>query len=184
MSIATPQQDFHQFARNLLIEVHTFAAQLSSSTQPTEDVADICRFGDTLISRPRLQRWENSGLAAPALPPPSPASFLSSWMGVHLLRMTEPPEPESSVERTCANPGRGLYLAATWQALCKVLQLSPRELEITQAVFDDLSEPAMAEKLDISVHTVHTYLKRLYLKLGARSRVEVVCIVVAAERAL
>lgn len=83
-----------------------------------------------------------------------------------------------------SNPGRGLYLASTWEALRGALRLSQRELEIAQAVFDDASEAEIAEVLDISVHTVHTYLKRLYQKLGANSRVQLVCIVVDRERKL
>ena len=60
--------------------------------------------------------------------------------------------------------------------------MSQRELEIAQAVFDDLSEGEIAEALGISTHTVHTYLKRLYQKLGAKSRVELVCILVGREQ--
>lgn len=82
------------------------------------------------------------------------------------------------------NPGRLLYLDSTWQALRLALQLSNRELEIAQAIFDDKRESQVAKDLGISVHTVHTYLKRLFQKLGARSRVEVVCIIVAHERRL
>ena len=78
------------------------------------------------------------------------------------------------------NPGSALYLARTWRAVRRALQLSPRELDIAQAVFDDLSETLIAKRHGISVHTVHTYLKRLYQKLGARSRVEVVLVIVAA----
>ena len=95
------------------------------------------------------------------------------------------PERAAVLERTAPErtaPGRGLFLARTWWALGQTLQLSPRELEIAQAVFDDRSEAAIARDLELSVHTVHTYTKRLYQKLGASSRVELVCIVVAAER--
>ena len=94
------------------------------------------------------------------------------------------PDNRGRTPRKTVNPGRGLYLEETWLRLGSLLRLSPRELEITQAVFDDHAEVTMAEGLGISIHTVHTYLKRLYQKLGARSRVEVVCIVVAAERSL
>lgn len=45
-----------------------------------------------------------------------------------------------------------------------------------------MSEPAIAKQLQLSVHTVHTYIKRLLGKLHAHSRVEVVCKVVAIER--
>ena len=54
--------------------------------------------------------------------------------------------------------------------------------EITQSLFDDHKEETIAQDLRISAHTVHTYIKRIYQKLIARSRVEVVCIVVITER--
>lgn len=98
--------------------------------------------------------------------------------------MPEPPSEQSEANSESAKPGRNLFRPAEWERLQQVLQLSPRELEILQAVFDDLSEPAIATHLDLSVHTVHTYLKRLFQKLDANSRVEVVCTVVAVERGM
>ena len=92
----------------------------------------------------------------------------------------EPTAGDSS--EPIVSPGRRMFFPATWQSVGEALQLSPRELQITQAVFDDRAESTIAVDLGMSVHTVHTYLKRLYQKLGARSRVELVCIVVAAER--
>lgn len=50
------------------------------------------------------------------------------------------------------------------------LRLSPRELQIVQGVFDDLKEAAIADRLGISSHTVHTHLERLYRKLGVSGR--------------
>jgi DNA-binding NarL/FixJ family response regulator len=58
-----------------------------------------------------------------------------------------------------------------WKTIAKSLRLSPRELQIIQAIFDDRKELAIAHELTISVHTVHTHLERLYRKLGVSSRV-------------
>ena len=98
--------------------------------------------------------------------------------------MDIPAEDDAKPGRDGASPGRKLYLASTWNALEAALRLSPREVEIAQAVFDDQPEGVIAEELGLSVHTVHSYLKRLYQKLGARSRVDVVCILVAKEKRL
>ena len=101
-----------------------------------------------------------------------------------MVTMTQSSRDESDSNEPRSKPGRNLFRPSEWERLGNILQLSPRELEILQAVFDDLSEPVIAKRLDLSVHTVHTYLKRLYQKLDARSRVEVVCTVVAVERGM
>ncbi|HEY6349903.1 MAG TPA: helix-turn-helix transcriptional regulator [Candidatus Angelobacter sp.] len=45
-----------------------------------------------------------------------------------------------------------------------------REIQITQYIFDDKKTECIAAELGISVHTVNTYLQRLYCKLDVRSR--------------
>ena len=61
-----------------------------------------------------------------------------------------------------------------WQVIIDRLNCSPREIEIVQYVMSDLKETAIASRLDISSHTVHTHMKRLYAKLGVASRVELI----------
>ncbi len=99
-------------------------------------------------------------------------------------KLNVPNMQSGKTECELRNPGSSLYLQTRWQQLSKHLGLSRRESQMAQAIFDDHSEQVIAERLEISVHTVHTYLKRLFQKLDARSRVEVVCILVAAERRL
>jgi DNA-binding NarL/FixJ family response regulator len=70
--------------------------------------------------------------------------------------------------------GRALLSCAEWRAVAAVLKLSPRELEIVQCIFDGKIEGAIALKLNISAHTVHTHVKRLYRKLGVCDRCELV----------
>ncbi len=53
-------------------------------------------------------------------------------------------------------------------------ELSRRELQIVRLVFEDAQERSIAGELSVSVNTIHTLLKRLYLKLGVRSRVGLV----------
>ncbi len=61
-----------------------------------------------------------------------------------------------------------------WEALKIELVLSPREVQIAQAILQDQKELAIAQKLGISHHTVHTHLERLYRKLRVNSRIELV----------
>ncbi len=58
--------------------------------------------------------------------------------------------------------------------IAKSLHLSARELDIVRCVFDDHTEPVIAEELGISAATVHTYLGRVYSKLSVGSRVQLV----------
>jgi len=66
--------------------------------------------------------------------------------------------------------GRQILRNEQWEGLGKSLQLSGRELQILQGVFDDQTEAAVARELGISPHTVPTHLERLYRKLGVASR--------------
>ncbi len=63
-----------------------------------------------------------------------------------------------------------MLVADDWEFLQRALTLSPRELQIVQHVYDDHTELDIAVSLGISVHTVHTYVGRLYRKLGVASR--------------
>jgi len=71
-------------------------------------------------------------------------------------------------------PGRLIFSDDHWRLLAQSLELSKRESQIVQAVFDDNKESAIAVGLGISSHTVHTHIERLYRKLGITSRVALV----------
>lgn len=63
----------------------------------------------------------------------------------------------------------------SWLAIVRSLGLSDREAEIAKLLLgDDNREDAIAARLAISPHTVHTHLERLYRKLGVTSRCQVV----------
>ena len=62
-----------------------------------------------------------------------------------------------------------------WAGIVRSLRLSPREAEIVALLLsDDSRDDVIAGRLGISRHTVHTYVERLYRKLGATSRSQVV----------
>ena len=70
--------------------------------------------------------------------------------------------------------GRDVLSSAQWQSLARSLRISPREFQIVQRIFDSETEAHIAANLGISVHTVHTYLERLYRKLSVNSRCELI----------
>ncbi len=61
-----------------------------------------------------------------------------------------------------------------WSEIAKALGITARETQIIQAVFDNLTEKEIAERLKISPHTVHMHMNRLFNKLTVRSRTELV----------
>jgi DNA-binding NarL/FixJ family response regulator len=61
-----------------------------------------------------------------------------------------------------------------WQEIARSLKLSGQELQIVRGVFDDCTEFAIADNLNVSPHTVHTHCERLYHKLAVTDRVKLV----------
>jgi DNA-binding CsgD family transcriptional regulator len=74
-----------------------------------------------------------------------------------------------------------LFTGEEWQALADWLELSPRETQIVQGVFDNHKENEIAGNLNLSPHTVHAYLRRVYRKLGVAGRVPLVVMVLDAH---
>ena len=59
--------------------------------------------------------------------------------------------------RISASPrGQFLLPERAWRDVARLLKLSPREKQVVRHVFDDLKEAAIADRLGISPHTVHT----------------------------
>lgn len=71
-----------------------------------------------------------------------------------------------------------------WERVRTVLRLSGREIEIARGVFDDKKDHAIANELGVSPHTVHSYLIRIYRKLGVASRLQLALRIVAEARAV
>lgn len=99
---------------------------------------------------------------ADILPLPTHLSLATPWAGEEAVARR--------AQRKIPEGGREVLTNAQWTAVGLALRLSPRELQIVQAVFDDQKEAAIADNLGISAHTVHTHLERLYRKVGARGR--------------
>jgi DNA-binding NarL/FixJ family response regulator len=67
-----------------------------------------------------------------------------------------------------------MFSETTWKQMAHSLKLSGQELHVVQGVFDDYTESAIANRLGISPHTVHTHCERLYRKLAVTDRVKLV----------
>ncbi len=52
--------------------------------------------------------------------------------------------------------------------------LSDREFDLAQLIYDGITNTQIAEKLFISINTVKTHLKNIYLKMDATNRIEVI----------
>ncbi len=98
--------------------------------------------------------------------------------------MTHATDPTSCLNSPSTEAAAGIISDTAWRRLGEVLHLSPRELEIVNGVFEDRKEFAIAHRLGISPHTVHTHLERVYRKLQVGSRVQLIVRVFAAYMAL
>ncbi len=70
--------------------------------------------------------------------------------------------------------GSSVLPESAWGPVSRGLHLSPREVQIVRATFDDLKECAIAGDLGISAHTVHTHVERLHRKLGVADRAQLI----------
>ncbi|HVM61995.1 MAG TPA: helix-turn-helix transcriptional regulator [Verrucomicrobiae bacterium] len=75
--------------------------------------------------------------------------------------------------------GSALFSDQTWTEIARSLRLSPREAQILHGVFDDRTELAIAADLNISPHTVHSHVERLYHKLDVADRVGLILLVIS-----
>lgn len=57
-----------------------------------------------------------------------------------------------------------------WQSIARRLDLPPRQLQVTRSIFDGIEEREIAQRLEISPHTVHAHLNRMYRKLDVSNR--------------
>ena len=67
-----------------------------------------------------------------------------------------------------------MFSEQAWLEIARSLTLSARELQIVRRIFDDHTESTIAADLNISPHTVHTYIERLHRKLAVADRVELI----------
>jgi len=78
--------------------------------------------------------------------------------------MLESPQHEA-VEGLLQGDGQCPLPTERWAVIAQGLQLSDRELQIIQGLFNGKHETVIGRELCISTHTVHAHLGRLYRKL-------------------
>lgn len=92
---------------------------------------------------------------------------------------------EPDVVKAASGCGSHTVLSeAEWRSIVGSLDLSKRQFQIAQAIFDGAKEITIAESLGISTHTVHTHIERLYHKLGVGNRCELIIRIFAEHFAL
>jgi DNA-binding NarL/FixJ family response regulator len=63
-----------------------------------------------------------------------------------------------------------LYTGREWSELTSRLGMSARQVQIAQHLLEGLEDKQIAAQLGISVHTVRTYLDRMFAKLSVQDR--------------
>ena len=92
---------------------------------------------------------------------------LGIWLGLKLTRTTE-----RIVVREVPVPTDTRFVVSTESV--ERLGVTPREMEILQLIAAGLSNREIAERLNVSENTVKTHAARLFAKLNARRRTQVV----------
>lgn len=82
--------------------------------------------------------------------------------------------PTPHTAREAGSPFDVLLASEHWLAVVHSLRLSGRESQIVERIITSATQDQIAIELGISPHTVHTYLERLYAKLGVSNRVQLV----------
>lgn len=82
-----------------------------------------------------------------------------------------------------------LVLRATWltsesrrRMLVQRFRMTPAEVRLAEAVVDGCTPAMAAERLGVTIHTVRTYLKRLYQKTGSRNQAGLVRTLLQVQR--
>jgi len=104
-------------------------------------------------------------------------SGLGIWLGLKLTRSRETVvvrEVPVHVEVPVPVRARAADPFARDEARLKQLGITPRELEILEAMAAGLSNREIAERLFVSENTVKTHAARLFDKLSARRRTQAV----------
>ena len=137
--------------------------------QPTLLAPARAHPGDEPPRRPRRRPRDGADLAA-RIPG---ARFAALEGDVHIVQFGNPGPAFAAIRefvdarvRGAGRPGRGRRHAAP------PLGLSPREVEVLRLLASGLSNPAIAARLTLSVHTVERHVVNLYTKLGIHGRAE------------
>ncbi|MFA5292501.1 MAG: helix-turn-helix transcriptional regulator [Phycisphaerae bacterium] len=78
--------------------------------------------------------------------------------------------------------GTKIFSEQEWAEIIEGLSLSPRESQIIKCLFADESDKRIAMDLKITIPTVRTHMARLFRKLEANDRADVILHVIGLFR--
>jgi DNA-binding NarL/FixJ family response regulator len=148
----------------------------------------LCRGGgpalarELLRARPQLPLVLYTGQPAPAV-----ARYATAQLGAPGL-VLKSSSPQTLVDALRHVAGGGTFLDPELAAMFsagsqtpRVDALSPREREILGLLADGESGPEIARRLFLSIETVRTHIRNAATKLGARTRVQAVALLVRGD---
>ena len=127
-----------------------------------ENNPQLREFFDTMAATVK-----GDGLSVAAYGPNNSNGYFAMATGLDVIDF--PKESLTSIQTVCqALHVRYCQLAARQREICG---LSPREIEVMKLVVRGQKSADIAKKMDVSTHTVNTYLKRAFEKLDVTDRV-------------
>jgi DNA-binding NarL/FixJ family response regulator len=115
---------------------------------------------------------------------------LASWVAVRWRELDEQArlalvrkiqQVASDLGRHAQGNGGDAASGAEHGVLSRLTLLTPREIEVLEAITDGLSTAKIASLLQISGATVRSHVKSLLAKLGLHSRVEAVSLILRSD---
>lgn len=106
------------------------------------------------------------------------SAAISAGASGYLLKTARPEQIVEAIHEAAqgGSPMSPLIAASVVQLLAKLtkpttpVSLSPREHEMLALIVEGLSAKEMADRLDVSIHTIDTHTRHLFKKLDVRSR--------------
>ncbi len=74
---------------------------------------------------------------------------------------------------------KSIFSDDEWERIKEAMRLSPRQLDVVKCLFRGFGDKQIANHLGIAVSTVRAYMSKLFLKLSAADRVEVILCVLS-----
>ena len=106
------------------------------------------------------------------------SAAISAGASGYLLKTARPEQIVEAIHEAAqgGSPMSPLIAASVVKLLAKLtkpavpVSLSPREREMLALIVEGLTAKEMAERLDVSIHTIDTHTRHLFKKLDVRSR--------------
>ena len=106
------------------------------------------------------------------------SAAISAGASGYLLKTARPEQIVEAIHEAArgGSPMSPLIAASVVQLLAKLtkptkpVSLTPREHEMLTLIVEGLSAKKMADRLDVSIHTIDTHTRHLFKKLDVRSR--------------